>query len=115
MKIQILNDQELGELTGKCVAQEKAASRKLLICLYEVKTRRLYSDWGYPTLFKYLTQGCKYSEAEAMLRVNAVALMGRSSLAKEKIESGKISITSASILERGIKAKEKIDKLKVES
>jgi len=115
MKIQRLTDQKLSELTGKCVAQEKAASRKLLVCLYEVKRRRLYSDWGYPTLFKYLTQDCKYSEAEAMLRVNAVALMGRSPVAKEKIESGKIGMTTASVLERGIKAKEKQDKLEVES
>ena len=72
-----LNDRELMTKTNYWVKEEKKATRELLNHLYEIHTRRLYSDYGYSSLHKFLVKYYKYSDSQAYLRVKAVKLMTR--------------------------------------
>ena len=85
----------LRKQTSELVEKERFYTAKILQNLAIIDRRKLFSDYGYPSLFKYLTRELKYSEAEANIRVAAVRLIGREKSVAGKIASGEISLTNA--------------------
>ena len=108
-----MTDFEVLKRADLLVKKEQALTRELLPLLLEIYERRLYADKKYPSLFKFLTRHYGYSEAEAVVRVNAVKLMQRSIEAKDRILSGQVSLSKANVMERAIKLKEKTSGVKL--
>jgi hypothetical protein len=92
-----MSDQELLQKTKKLRAEEKKLTSIVLEHLQEVENRKLYCELGLSTLFSYCVQELDYSPAEASVRVNAVRLVNRHPEVKAKIDSGALSLTSASL------------------
>ena len=65
-----------------------------------IERHKLYSDLKYPSLHKYLVRGLGYSDAEAVVRANAVRLMLKSKKAKSKIERGELSLSNAATVNK---------------
>lgn len=106
MNLKNMKDSKLLKETEKFVSKEKAIMAIVLEHLYEIYRRRLYSDEGYESLFKYLVHKLKYSEGEAVIRVSAVMLMHKTKYVCEKIASGQLTLTNASMLNTAINNKE---------
>ena len=107
MDIKKLNDKELLNETLEIVKQEKQLTAKVLKHLAEIERRRLFVDLGFSSLFKYCTEHLKYSENESWCRISAMRLMKGSSKIEEKIESGKLNLTSATKVQTHIRHEEK--------
>ena len=83
------------ERTKTLVAKEKHYTAKIIKHLALINRKKLFCDYGYPTLFKYLVHELQYSEAEAYTRVSAVKLAARAPTTTAHIESGNLSLTNA--------------------
>ena len=101
--------------TKELVEKEKFYTAKILKNLAVIERRKLFSDYGHPSLFKYLTKELKYSDSEANIRVSAVRLVNRDEGVVEKVARGILSLTnvaevgtSLSLLER--QTGEEVDK-----
>ena len=108
-----LNDRELMRKTNYWVKEEKRVTRELLNHLYEIHSRRLYCDYGYNSLHKFLVKHYKYSDSQAYLRVKAVKLMTRCPKVKEHVKN--IPLSQACEIEKAITHKETLDQKKMTS
>ncbi len=99
-----LSDLELLEFTSRAAKNEKAATLVLLEHLLEVDVRRAFAADAYSSLFDYVVRGLKYSESQAAERVSAVRLMRETPEVKTHIESGALTLTSAAMIQRHIRA-----------
>ncbi len=74
--------------------KERAATTEVVRSLLPIMDERLYREAGYSSLFAFLTERCRYSEASAYRRIAAakVAKLRRESL--ELLEAGKLTLCS---------------------
>ena len=93
--------------TKELVGKEKHYTALILKNLAVMEKQKLYCDYGYPTLFKYLVKELKYSEKEANIRVAAVKLVARSSRAAAKVASGDLNLTNAAQIQGSLRQLEK--------
>lgn len=82
--------------TKKLVAKEKEYTIKILQNLMMIERDKLFTRLRYGSLHAYLVRELKYTDQEALLRVNTVRLMTKSEIAKKNIENGKLSLSNAS-------------------
>jgi hypothetical protein len=102
-----LSDSELWNQTKQAAQKEKHATLELLENLAEVESRRLFAKRAYSSLFEFVVQELHYSESQASERINAMRLMRKTPEVKEKIQSGSLSLTTASQLQRFLKTEKK--------
>jgi len=94
MNLQNLTDAQLLNGTKAWVEKERTALHTVLLHLYEIERRRLFSSLKYSSLFAYVTEELKYSEAEAIRRISAMRLMRELPQIEQKISSGDLSLTN---------------------
>jgi len=58
-----------------------------------VERRRLYAEWGYSSLYAYVTTELKFSEGSAMRRIQAMRLLREMPEIEAKVETGALSLT----------------------
>ena len=92
------------------VAQEKIYTTRILKKLAVIEEHKLYSDYGYPSLFKYLVKELKYSEGEAHVRVSATRLLLRDRSVAKKMESGELGLVNAAQVQQALWANGKKSK-----
>ena len=98
---------EFRQQTKQLVAQEKYCVALTLKNLTIVEGQKLFSDYGYPSSFKYFVRELGYSEGEANIRVAAVKLAIKDKSVVEKVGKGELSLTNAAQVNAAIKAKER--------
>jgi len=103
-----ISDLDLFTLTFLAAKKEKEATLALLEYLVEVDVRRLYATKAYSSLFDYIVKDLGLSEPAAAERVNAVRLMQEVPDVKTHLEEGRLSLTTASQIERFIKTENKV-------
>lgn len=86
---------DLRRQTREFVTKEKYYTAKILQNLAVIERDKLFSDYGYPSLYKYLSKELHYSDSEANTRVAAARLINRESSVVEKIAEGSLSLTNA--------------------
>jgi hypothetical protein len=107
MKNNFLSDSELLVKTQIAAKTEKTATFELLKYLVEVDERRAYATLACSTLFEYVTKILGYSEMQASERINSVRLMRAIPEVKSKIESGDLSMSTASQVQRFLRQEKK--------
>jgi len=65
----------------------------------EIYARKLYLSRGYPSLFEMAVKHFGYCAGSAQRRINSMKLMRELPEIEEKIESGELSLTTASTLQ----------------
>jgi len=90
-----LNNQTLLSELSELVKKERELVTQVLKYLTEVESRKLYLERGYSSMFKFCVEYLCYSEAEAMMRIQAMRLMRSLPQIEDKIESGNLSLTNA--------------------
>lgn len=102
--------------TKNLVNNEKKYTIKILKNLMTIERNKLFTRLKYGSLHRYLMLELGYSDAQALVRVNAVRLMLKSKSAQEKIEDSSLSLSNASkanqvIQQTKTKCKKKINEV----
>ena len=79
-------------------ASEREIVSEIISCLSEVDRRRVYREWGYPSLFEYCTRGLGYSESAAFRRIAVARSVRKFPQVLEHLKSGWINLTAASLI-----------------
>ncbi len=115
MNLQKVSDLKLDENLKSLVQSEREILSDILLHIAEVDRRKLYLTFGYRSLFDYLTQSIGYANGSAQRRIDAARLSYDVPEILEKIESGTINLSQASLVQKAIREKQSILKVKVDS
>lgn len=93
-----LNKQEqvLLQNIKSAVTLEQQTTAKILKLICSVEKRALYVELGYSSLFQFLCKELKYSEAQAVRRINAARMLKEFPRLEKKISSGELNLTNLS-------------------
>ena len=111
-KIKLLNNQELLSRTKILVQKERDIHIQVLHHLAEINSRKLYLEQGFSSLFDYAVRELGYSEGAAYRRIKAMKLCQDLPGTEDQLQSGMLSLSTASQLQvffekQAKKAKEK--------
>jgi len=87
--------------------EERRISVEIIDLLYEIEKRKAYSDLGHGSLFSFCVKELKYSESQAQIRIQTMYATKENPEIKEKIEAGKLSLTTVTQLQKHIRTQEK--------
>src|ERR1035438_1259489 len=107
LSLNSLSDQLLLEETKSLVSEEGRITRDVISHLEEIERRKLYLKRGYPSLFEMCTKELNYSESSAGRRIAAMRLIKTLPEAKEKLEQGKVNLSTLTQLNTFIRREEK--------
>jgi hypothetical protein len=109
-----MTNEELNARLRSLVKNERRITKEILELVLIAMERRAFRGFGYSSLFDWLTRGFGYSPAAAMRRIEAARLLRAVPEAKEKIEAGKLNLSTLSKVQSAIKAQEKLGSVTVE-
>ncbi len=102
-----LSDTDLHQATISHAKQEQTATLDLLFHLFEVKRRRLFGIFGFPTLWEY-TRSLGYSESGTNERIRAMELLEiEPAVVEAKLKSNALTLTTASQIQTFLRKLEK--------
>ena len=90
-----LTDQDLSFQLKQTVREEKEITLKVLRLLREVEKRRLFAKRGFSSLFEFAVKELAYSESAAGRRISAMRLIKEIPSVEEKIQDGKLNLSTA--------------------
>jgi hypothetical protein len=93
-------DQDLLILTKDKAQKERGLTIQVIELLQEVYSRRLHLKRGYSSLHQYCVKELKYSDGAAFRRIKAMKLVEEVPSVAKSIESGSLSLCTASQLQR---------------
>lgn len=94
MNLKHLTDGQLQLDIKKLVQNERTLLTQILYHLKEIEARKLFSSFGYSSLFEYACQELKYSSDQAFRRIQAMRLLREIPEAAQKIDSGELSLSN---------------------
>ena len=95
-----MNFKALDEKMKSLFQKERELLSEVLEHIQLCDQRKLFLEFGYANLFVYLTKHIGYSEGAAQRRIDAARLIKEIPEVKEKLESGKISLSHISMVQR---------------
>lgn len=100
MNLKNLKMQELDLHLKKLAQKERELLHDFLLALREVDARKMYLDFGFGSLFDYLTQSIGYSAGAAQRRIDAARLLRDIPELGPKIASGEIKLVHTSLIQK---------------
>ena len=107
LDLKTLGDDELLLQTKFLVQKERQMCVQLISHLQEIWVRKLYLEKGFSSLFQYVVQELGYSESSAYRRIKAMKLCSALPATKSQIESGKLNLNAAGMLQNFFEQQEK--------
>ena len=95
VEIKHLSDQELLSQTKVLVQKERDIHIQVLHHLKEIESRKLYFSQGFSSLFDYAVKELGYSEGAAYRRIKAMRLCRDIPETEARLQSGRLSLSSA--------------------
>ena len=111
-EVKKLSNQQLLSQTKFLVQKERNTHIQVLHHLGEIDSRKLYLELGFSSLFDYAVKELGYSEGAAYRRIKAMKLCRDLPDTESRLQSGKLSLSSASQLQAFFEKQAK--KIKVE-
>lgn len=96
MNLKHLSDKILISETKRLVQKEREVITSVLHHLKEIERRKLFSDFGYPTMMAYAIKELHYSEGAAIKRLQAARILADIPELEEKINDGSLTLTGIS-------------------
>lgn len=97
--LKALSSEALNKETELAVKQERASTSIVVKHFQEIYDRKLHLQRGYPSLFEMATKYFGYCAGAAQRRINSMRLLKDLPEVEIKIESGELSLTTASTLQ----------------
>ena len=98
-EVKKLSNQQLLSQTKFLVQKERNTHIQVLHHLEEIGSRKLYLELGFSSLFDYAVKELGYSEGAAYRRIKAMKLCRDLPDTENRLQSGKLSLSSASQLQ----------------
>lgn len=96
MNLKHITDKQLLKDIKLLAERERKITSEFLQHLKEIERRKLFSEIGYPSLFKYLTKELGFSDPGAVRRINASRILKEIPEIQEKYEKGLLNLTHLS-------------------
>ena len=113
MNLKSLADQTLVQNAKTIAREEREKMTQFLHHLKEIERRRLFSDYGYKSLFEMTVKYFSYSESEAYDRISAMRLLKElPEIVEKKINQGALTLTHLKIAQKHFR-REKVLQAKV--
>jgi Txe/YoeB family toxin of Txe-Axe toxin-antitoxin module len=96
MNLKYLTDKQLLKDTKQLSQDDRKLTSRILHHIKEIDSRKLYTELGYSSLFRYVVQELGYSEGSAGRRVSAARLLQEIPEIEKKIESGDLTLSNIS-------------------
>ncbi len=100
MNLKKLNRIELDQRIKTLAQKEREVLCEILFTIKEIDGRRAYLEFGFPSLFDYLTKSIGYSEGSAQRRIDAARLLAEIPEIASKIQSGEIKLNQVSLIQK---------------
>ncbi len=100
MNLKFINKIDLDLRIRSLHLKEKNLLQEILWTIKEIDSRRMYLDFGYASLFLYLTQGVGYSEGSAQRRIDGARLLREIPEVSQLIQSGELQLSQVSMLQK---------------
>lgn len=110
MNLKSLCGSELVQKTEEAVRVEKLSAILVLKHLKEIESRKLYLKYNYPSLFEMAVKHFGYSAGGAYRRISSMRLLREVPIVAEKIESGGLTLATASQLQSFFRNNERYSK-----
>src|SRR5687768_4712757 len=98
------NSKEIDLSLRRLVASERKITHEILIFINAMEACRGFAEFGYSSMFAYLTRGLGYSEDSAYRRLSAARLLKDVPEAAEKLRSGEMNLTQAAHIQKSVNA-----------
>ena len=98
-----LSNKNLDEKLNQLISSEREMLTEIIIHIREVDSRKMYLDFGYASLFDYLTLRMGYANASAQRRINAARLSMEVPEVINHIESGGINLSQISVMAQALR------------
>ena len=98
MNLRNLSDKKLLELVTQSVVAERKATLLVLELIAEMDSRKLYLEYGYNSLFVYLTTELNYSEGATHRRITSARMLSKYPETKDMLLDARLSLTTLSML-----------------
>lgn len=89
------------------VATERKITGKILNYLREIELRKLHLEMGYASMFDFCVKELKYSSSAASRRVSAMRIIKAVPEIQEKLEDGRVNLSTLTQIQNFIRAEEK--------
>ena len=106
-KFEKLSDKTLVQNTKQEVAREREATVAVIEYLEEIESRRLYSKYGYSTLWEFVVKELGYDSGSAQRRINAMRISRVVPEIKEALTSSALCLSTVSMIEQFTKNERK--------
>ena len=106
-EITILENTELINQLKNLVATERKVTSEIVEFIKEVDRRKLYLQFGFTSLFAYLTEEFGYTPASAQRRIDAARMSVELPQIQEDLKAGVLNLTQVSILAQSLRQKMK--------
>ncbi len=113
MNFNTLSNANLVSCFENFVRSERKITAQVLGCIAEIDRRCLYIEKGFTSLFDYLVKDVGYSPGAAMRRIDAARLLRELPEVVEKFESGSLTLSQATQVQRASREYKKINKTTV--
>jgi hypothetical protein len=100
MNLKTLTNTELDTHVKTLAEREREMAHDIILSVKEVFRRRYHLEAGYSSLYAYLTKEAKYSEGNAQRYIDAAKLSNEVPELENKIESGEISLSHATLIQK---------------
>ncbi len=100
---------ELKNTLEELVQSERKITAQVLEYLAEVDRRRAYLDWGFNSLYEYLTVGLGYSGSAAYRRMEGARALRQVPEIKKDLEDGSLNLSQIAMAQAAIKHEQKVN------
>ncbi|MBC7692148.1 MAG: hypothetical protein H7222_10285 [Methylotenera sp.] len=94
------------EATQNLAQNERRITLEILHHLREIERRRAFAKLGHASLWEYAMKELNYSESSAYRRISAMRALNEHPELEEKIQEGKITVTTVSQVQTFLKAEQ---------
>lgn len=98
-----LSNKALDEKLNQLVSGEREILTEIIIHIREVACRKMYLDFGYSSLFDYLTLRMGYANGSAQRRIDAARLSLDVPAVIDHIESGDLNLSQISVMAQAMR------------
>lgn len=108
-KFETMTNQDLRESLEKWANLERRTTTTVIEHVAEAINRKSFVDWGYTSIYEYLTRGLQLSERSAYRRVQAAHALIQIPEIKTQIETGALNLSQLVAVQTAVRNEQKVN------
>lgn len=104
--ISLLSDDQIRNRFARLARTERKITAAVVEYISEISRRDLHLQWGYPSLFEFLTREMGYSESAAYRRIQAARALAQIPEIKNALVDGSLKLSQVSQVQTALRKEE---------